>query len=253
MPTRAPRPTAARGGHFVNSSASGPIPTSRYCDHMPWATSTSLTRVASGEPGRRPRRSGPMIAWISRRTPSAMAGFPRARSSMTRSSRLDTNVTPLALTACRSHGARSHGLAGSRCPSALLATRSSRGPRGGAVWITLRTSAGVATFRRWLTVGYNRVRSTASWPRTAMTEGPPSAGTHARPISKASPSLGTHSRADSLLMAGGPDSPSRRRPVTARRARSLRGAPARGPPGARRAGRGHPSPPPSGRSAARDR
>ena len=94
---------------------------------MPLATSTSLTRAASGEPGRMPRRSGPMIAWISRRAPSASAGLPRVRSSITRSSRLATNVTPLALTACRSHGARSHGFAGSRAPSTLLATMSSIG------------------------------------------------------------------------------------------------------------------------------
>jgi hypothetical protein len=140
-----------------------------------------------------------MIAWISRRTPSARAGFPRARSSMTRSSRLETNVTPLALTACRSQGASSHGFDGSRYPSELLATTSSIGPRGGAVWIDARRSAGLATFRRWLTVGYDRVRSTAWLPRTAMTDGPSSAGTHARPISKASAlSLGTHSRADRL-------------------------------------------------------
>src|SRR6266571_228894 len=70
IPTRAPSPTAAIGGHFVNSSASGPMPTSRYCDHMPLVMSTSLTRAASGEPGRMPRRSGPMIAWISRRAPA---------------------------------------------------------------------------------------------------------------------------------------------------------------------------------------
>ena len=92
------------GGHLLNSSASGPMPTSRYCDHMPLATSTSFTRAASGEPGLMPRRSGPTIAWISRRAPSASAGLPFARSSITRSSRLATKVTPLALTACRSRG-----------------------------------------------------------------------------------------------------------------------------------------------------
>ena len=41
--------------------------------------------------------------------PSALAASPRACSSMTRSSRLATNVTPLALTAWRSQGASSHG------------------------------------------------------------------------------------------------------------------------------------------------
>ena len=189
------------GGHLVNSSASGPMPTSRYCDHMPLATSTSLTRAASGEPGRRPRRSGPMMAWISARTPSARAGLPRARSSMTRSRRLATNVTPLALTACRSAGARSHGREGSRRPSTLLARISSSGPRAGALRIAARTSAGLDAFRSWLTVGYAGVRFTASSPRTPMTDGPSSAGTHARPTSRASrASRGRHSRADSVSL-----------------------------------------------------
>ncbi len=199
MPTRAPSPTAAMGGHFVKSSASGPMPTSRYWDHMPCATRTSLMRAASGDPGFTPRRSGPTMAWISRRTPSASAGFPRARSSMTRSSRLATNVTPLAFTAWRSFGARSHGRAASREPSTLLATSASIPARTGAVWITARMSTGLAVFRRWLTVGHVAVRSTASSPLTPMTHGPPAAGAHARPISSASRSAGKHSRAESLI------------------------------------------------------
>ena len=47
---------------------------------------------------------------IEARRPSAFAASPRACSSMTRSSRLETNVTPLALIAWRSHGARSQAL-----------------------------------------------------------------------------------------------------------------------------------------------
>ena len=35
MPTSAPVPTDASGGHLVKISASGPIPTSRYCDQIP--------------------------------------------------------------------------------------------------------------------------------------------------------------------------------------------------------------------------
>ena len=64
---------------------------------------------ASAEPGRTSCRLLPMTDRIDRRRPSAFAASPRACSSMTRSSRLATNVTPLALTACRSHGASSHG------------------------------------------------------------------------------------------------------------------------------------------------
>src|SRR5438445_107490 len=200
MPTRAPSPTAAMGGHLAKSSASGPIPTSRYCDHMPRATRTSLMRAASGDPGLTPRRSGPMMAWISRRTPSASAGLPRARSSMTRSSRLATKVTPLALTACRSQGASSQGREESRWPSRLLATMSPRRPRAGASLMAARSSSGAATFRRWLTVGYDGARSTTSFPRTATTLGPCSAGTHTRPTSRARASRGTHSSADSFAL-----------------------------------------------------
>src|SRR6202453_1281633 len=34
-PTSAPKPTDAIGGHLVNTSASGPMPTSKYFDHLP--------------------------------------------------------------------------------------------------------------------------------------------------------------------------------------------------------------------------
>ena len=94
-----------------------------------------------------------MIAWISRRTPSAREGFPFARSSMTRSSRLAMNVTPLAFTAWRSHGARSHGRDGSRCPSTLLPIMASRLPTDGAALIAARMSPAFAVLRSWLTVG----------------------------------------------------------------------------------------------------
>jgi hypothetical protein len=59
MPTSAPVPTAARTGALVKISASGPMPTSRYCDHTPCAISTSLTFAASGEPGTMPARLSP--------------------------------------------------------------------------------------------------------------------------------------------------------------------------------------------------
>ena len=36
---------------MVKISASGPMPTSRYCDHTPCSSSTSFRRAASGEPG----------------------------------------------------------------------------------------------------------------------------------------------------------------------------------------------------------
>ncbi len=110
MPMSAPRPTADIGCDLVKISASGPMPTSRYCDQAPAAISTSFRRAASGEPGRIADRFSPMTATIDLRTTSAFAGSPRACSSITRSSMLDTNVTPAALIAARSQGARSHGL-----------------------------------------------------------------------------------------------------------------------------------------------
>ena len=104
------------------------MPTSRYCDHAPCAISASLRRAASGEPGRTEARSSPMIATIERRTLSALAGSPRACSSMTRSSMLDTNVTPAALSACRSQGASSHGFDASRVSCGVFASRSASVP-----------------------------------------------------------------------------------------------------------------------------
>ena len=103
-----------------------------------------------------------------------------------------------ALTAWRSQGARSHGRDRSRWPSTLLETMSSRRPTTGAPVIAVRSSSGRAMFRSWLTVGYARVRSTASSPRTAITDGPSSAGIHARPINRAAASLGTQAAADSF-------------------------------------------------------
>ena len=48
MPTRAPKPTGAIGAHFVNSSASGPMPTSRYGDHIPRDVRTSFDASGLG-------------------------------------------------------------------------------------------------------------------------------------------------------------------------------------------------------------
>jgi hypothetical protein len=82
-PTSAPQPTAAIGGHLVKTSASGPIPTSRYCDQSPSAISTRFTSAAASDPGTRSRslaHDRPTRA----RTASARTVAP-ARSSITRS------------------------------------------------------------------------------------------------------------------------------------------------------------------------
>ena len=48
------------GGALEKTSASGPMPTSRYCDHWPRATSASFSAMASAEPGRSRDRSEPI-------------------------------------------------------------------------------------------------------------------------------------------------------------------------------------------------
>src|SRR3546814_7623739 len=51
-PISAPQPTVDRTGDLVKISASGPIATSRYCDHMPSSISACLSVAASPLPGR---------------------------------------------------------------------------------------------------------------------------------------------------------------------------------------------------------
>src|SRR5881275_669025 len=62
MPTSAPVPTADIGCDLVKISASGPMPTSRYCDHTPCAISTFFSCAASGEPGLTAARLSPITA-----------------------------------------------------------------------------------------------------------------------------------------------------------------------------------------------
>src|SRR3546814_5608269 len=50
-PISAPQPTVDRTGDLVKISASGPIATSRYCDHMPSSISACLSVAASPLPG----------------------------------------------------------------------------------------------------------------------------------------------------------------------------------------------------------
>jgi hypothetical protein len=60
MPISAPVPTALIGCDLVKISASGPMPTSRYCDHRFLAEQHLLQLRASGEPGRTLDRSSPI-------------------------------------------------------------------------------------------------------------------------------------------------------------------------------------------------
>ena len=123
-PMSAPVPTAAIGCAFVNSSASGPSPTSRYGDQRLRALRCCLSSAASGLPGRTSAMLDPRMPVISARAVSARAGSPRACSSITRSSMLRTKVTPEALIAWRSTGASSLGR--SSLPAAVAVRQSSR-------------------------------------------------------------------------------------------------------------------------------
>ncbi len=89
---------------------------------------------------------------------SARAGSPRACSSITRSSMLATKVTPAALIACRSQGASNHGSAGSRAPSAELASTAASGAMRGNVPARADRGRGVRQVRR--------ARSTSAQPPT---------------------------------------------------------------------------------------
>ena len=51
----APQPTADIGCALVKTSASGPMPTSRYCDQSPRSISAALSAIGRVEPGCRPR------------------------------------------------------------------------------------------------------------------------------------------------------------------------------------------------------
>ena len=113
-------PTAESGCDLVKTSTSGPMPTSRYCDHIPRAISASFSRCASSEPGGC-RRAPPRLGRDRLSNGQAAAASPWLCSSMTRSSMLVTKVTPQALIACRSTGARKYGSRGSRAPLGVLA------------------------------------------------------------------------------------------------------------------------------------
>ena len=153
MPTSAPRPTALITCDLVKISASGPMPTSKYCDQTPWAIRASLSLAAWGEPGMTWLRSSPITATTSRRMASDLAASPRACSSMTRSNMLATKVTPAALMACKSQGAMNQGTALSRFSWAELASTTAVLNMGDWPAVPLRTAlAGSGNWSNWLLV-----------------------------------------------------------------------------------------------------
>ncbi len=98
-PTSAPGPTADKGCALEKTSASGPMPTSRYCDQSPSPINADFTRAAASEPGTMSRRLSPISAPMRSRTALARAGSPATCSSITRSTIEFAKVTPQALIA----------------------------------------------------------------------------------------------------------------------------------------------------------
>ena len=78
---------------------------------------------------------------------------------MTRSSVLATNVTPEAFSACRSHGARNHGSAGSRASCAELASTSAVAAMRGSVPAERIAATGSSLPSSWLDVAATADRS----------------------------------------------------------------------------------------------
>ena len=98
-PISAPQPTLASGAVLVKTSASGPIATSRYCDHRPSSISAALSFAASvaARDDRADAAADPRLEPVAdRRPPRRCRRAPR--SSITRSIAETAKVTPAALT-----------------------------------------------------------------------------------------------------------------------------------------------------------
>jgi len=183
----APQPTADIGCPLVKTSASGPMPTSRYWLQSPSACSAALAEAAASLPGTMSRRLAPIRPAMRPRTSSAFAGSPAARSSITRSTIERAKVTPQALSACRSQGATSR--ARSAAPGSEAAARSSTVPSHSPS-VAPSQPTGSSSSSRSRTVGASREVTSKTPPlRTVTTQGPVSA-TQARPTQVPSASSG---------------------------------------------------------------
>ena len=204
-PASIPVPTEDIVGALVNTSASGPMPTSRYWLQAFCSISTCFSFIASAEPGFSFEKSSPTSRTTSLRMASAEAGLPRARSSITRSSIEMAKVTPAAFSTCRSTGASSQGFLLSRRSGGVLATMAFEiadplalcGPQRGC---RIRFLA-----ERADTVAKLALTSKTPSPRTATTAGPPASGSQTRPTSVPDvPSSGRTSFAVSVIIGLSP-------------------------------------------------
>jgi len=177
MPTSAPQPTADIGCALVKISASGPIPTSRYCDQRFMSCNSALTRAACSEPATTPRRLSPRTGARRLRMSRARVASPFACSSMTRSSILSAKVTPAALIACRSVGASRLPVSPERKASSGPRSRKFAVSRNRPTRPSISSSADIVAARG--------VRS-STWPPEMRTgQGPPVASDQTRPTSDA--------------------------------------------------------------------
>ena len=121
-------PTAAIGGALVKISASGPMPTSRYCDQTPCAISTSFRRCASSRARLELARSSPMSATDrlpDRRRPRRIAARLLLDDAL---EHRDHEGDAAALIACRSNGASSQGFPLSRVSESVFAISAESDP-----------------------------------------------------------------------------------------------------------------------------
>ena len=105
-PTSSPKPTEDNVAAFVKTSASFPIPTSKYWDHKPSLINAFFTSLALSDPGVIFCKLSPIKPPIWFLRFSAFLGSPAALSSITLSTIDLANVTPHALITCKSQGAR---------------------------------------------------------------------------------------------------------------------------------------------------
>ena len=182
-PASMPCPTDDRTCDFVKISASGPMPTSRYCDQTPFSIRTCFSFMACGEPGLSFDRSSPISSPMLLRISAAASGLPRARSSITRSSMEVAKVTPAAFTHCRSMGGSSQGCAAFRVSGAVLASMAARPPRISPS-AARADPAGSSVSQRSRMVGKLAVMSRTRSPSTRTTLGPSSPGFQTRPTSR---------------------------------------------------------------------
>ena len=194
-PMSAPWPTADIGCDLVKTSASGPMPTSMYCDHRPRADSSVFRRCAASEPGTMSDRSVPIVACSCARRASARDGSPLACSSITRSSRLTAKVTPAALIACRSHGASRRMPLAPASPRSAASISARTSPRSSPSAPPAMASRSLRS-NRSATVGAWRVMSTRRPPRTATTAGPSLA-----PVRQTRPTSSARSRSSGSGLA----------------------------------------------------